>query len=88
MPYTPAQRRLFHEVAENPDAARRHGMSRGEGRKLAHEADEMAREGKEKRSAQHPGGDTDAENGEPAMRRAKHASVGFVDLTPIFGSCS
>jgi hypothetical protein len=49
MPYTPAQRRLFHEIAENPDAARRHGVSRKEGQRLANEADKLAREGKEKR---------------------------------------
>jgi hypothetical protein len=48
MPYTPAQRRLFHEVEENSDAARRHGISREEGGKLADEADKLAREGKEK----------------------------------------
>ncbi len=48
MPYTPAQRRLFHEIAENPDAARRHGVSRKEGQRLASEADKLAREGREK----------------------------------------
>lgn len=48
MPYTPAQRRLFHEVAENPEAAERHGISEKEGTKLAGEADRLAREGKEK----------------------------------------
>lgn len=51
MPYTPAQRRLFHEIAENPDAARRHGTSQSEGRKLAEEADKLAREGREKKAA-------------------------------------
>lgn len=65
MPYTPAQRRLFHEVKENPDAARRHGMSREEGGKLAREADDLAREGKEKPN--------------------KKASVGFIDLSSVFG---
>ena len=49
MPYTPAQRRLFHEISENPDAARRHGISRREGHKLAEEADRLAREGHERK---------------------------------------
>ena len=48
MPYTDEQRRLFHEAAENPDAARRHGMSQAEARRLANEADRLAREGREK----------------------------------------
>ena len=51
MPWTPKQRALFHEVEENSDAARRHGMTRAEGSRLAREADKLAREGTEKRPA-------------------------------------
>ena len=51
MPYTDAQRRLFHEMEENPDAARRHGVSRDEAGKLADEADRLAREGRTKDAA-------------------------------------
>jgi hypothetical protein len=48
VPFTAAQRRLFHEADENPSAAERHGMSGGEAHRLADEADKLAREGKEK----------------------------------------
>ena len=51
MPFTPKQRRLFHEVEENPDAAERHGMSQTEGGKLAREADKLKKEGKEKKAS-------------------------------------
>lgn len=50
MPYTPAQRRLFHEMEENPDAARRHGTSQREAGQLADEADRLKRQGKEKKA--------------------------------------
>lgn len=50
MPYTDDQRRLFHELVENEDARKRHGVSRKEAQKLADEADKYAREGKEKPS--------------------------------------
>lgn len=49
MPYTSRQRRLFHEIEENPDVAERHGVSQREGHKLADEADKLAREGREKK---------------------------------------
>jgi hypothetical protein len=49
MPYTPSQRRLFHAMAEDDDVAREHGTSRKKARKLAEEADDLAREGKEKK---------------------------------------
>lgn len=81
-PFTPAQRRLFHEVEENPDAARRHGMTRAEGRRLADEADDYARRGKEKADAKHPGGDTDKENRELATKTPKKAS--FIDIGHVF----
>ena len=48
MPFTEKQRKLFHEVAENPDAAKRHGISRAEGQKLANEADKLKKRGEEK----------------------------------------
>jgi len=48
VPYTEKQRRLFHELEENPDARKRHGVSREEAGKLADEADDYARRGKEK----------------------------------------
>jgi hemerythrin-like domain-containing protein len=49
VPYTPSQRRLFHAMAEDADVAREHGTSRKKARKLAEEADELAREDKEKK---------------------------------------
>ena len=69
MPWTPAQRRLFHETAENPDAARRHGMTRREGGKLAEEADRLAREGREK----------------PVRKADPPLPPGVVDLSPVLG---
>lgn len=45
MPYTPKQRRLFHYREDHPGD----GMSREEARRLAGEADRLAREGKEKK---------------------------------------
>lgn len=50
MPYTAEQRRLFHAMAEDPEVARRHGSSQAESRRLAAEADKLAREGHEKES--------------------------------------
>ena len=64
MPFTEKQRKLFHEIEENPDAARRHGMTRREGGRLADEADKYAREGKEKpakKAAESPFGVVDLE---------------------------
>jgi len=49
MPYTAQQRKLFHVLEDDPEAAERHGMSQGEAGKLADEADDYAREGKEKK---------------------------------------
>lgn len=51
MPYTEQQRKLFNEAAENVDAAKRHGMSQAEARKLADEANCLAGEGREKKAA-------------------------------------
>jgi hypothetical protein len=52
MPYTPAQRRLWHELDENPAARREHGVSGDEAHRLANEADDLAREGREKKPKQ------------------------------------
>lgn len=49
MPWTAAQRRLFH-ASEDPEVAREHGLAPGEARKLADEADKLAREGHERRA--------------------------------------
>jgi hypothetical protein len=49
VPYTEKQRRLFHELEENPDARKRHGVNEDEARELAGEADDFARRGKERR---------------------------------------
>jgi hypothetical protein len=48
MPWTPDQRRLFHEAEENANVAREHGIGQREAGKLADEADKLKREGKEK----------------------------------------
>ena len=45
MPFTPKQRRLFHAKEEHPDK----DMSAAEAHKLAQEADDLARQGKEKK---------------------------------------
>lgn len=47
-PFTEEQRRLFHAMAEDDEVAEQHGTSQKEARKLAREADDLAREGKEK----------------------------------------
>ena len=51
MPFTDAQKRLFHAAAESPSVAREHGMSQAEARRLAAEADRLAGEGKEKKAS-------------------------------------
>lgn len=48
-PFTPAQRRLFHAAEDDKDVADEHGMSRREASRLAGEADDLAREGKERK---------------------------------------
>ena len=83
MPYTEKQHRLFEAAQHDPEIAREHGLSQKEARKLAHEGVKKD-EKDEKDASQHPGGDTATENEEPSSRRAKHASVGFVDLSPVF----
>lgn len=47
MPWSDAQRKLFHAAEENPEVAREHGIGRDEARKLADEADKLKKEGKE-----------------------------------------
>jgi hypothetical protein len=49
MPYTAQQRKLFHVLEDDPEAAERHGVSQHEAGKLADEADAYAREGKERK---------------------------------------
>jgi len=49
VPYTEKQRRLFHALEESPDARKRHGVSEEEARRLADEADDLARRGKERK---------------------------------------
>lgn len=80
MPWSPEQNKLFRAAEHDPEIAREHRLSQKEARKLAHEGVKKD----EKDASQHPGGDTATENEEPASRRAKHASVGFVDLSPVF----
>ena len=50
-PFTDEQRRLFHAMAEDDEVAEQHGTSQKEARKLAQEADDLAREGKEKKAS-------------------------------------
>lgn len=49
MPYTPKQRRLFNAAEHDPAIAREHGMSGREADELAGEANDLAREGREKK---------------------------------------
>ncbi len=49
MPYTAQQRKLFHAAENDPEVAERHGMSQREAGKLADEADDLAREGNERK---------------------------------------
>ncbi len=51
MPYTEEQRRLFNAAAHDRDIARRHDMSRKEARELADEANDLVKEGKEKKAS-------------------------------------
>jgi hypothetical protein len=51
MPFTEAQRKLFHVAQEDKDVAREHGMAPGEARRLADEADRLKREGREKKAS-------------------------------------
>lgn len=50
MPWTEKQRRLFHAIAEDPEVAREHGVSTATGRRLAAEADDLSRRGKERKA--------------------------------------
>ena len=49
MPYTEKQRALFHAVASDPEVADRNGISRRTGARLAGEADELTKEGRERK---------------------------------------
>lgn len=51
MPYTKEQRKLFHSAASSPEVAREHGMTQGEARTLAGEADKLKTEGREKKAS-------------------------------------
>lgn len=66
MPYTAAQRRLFHEMAEDNSVAREHGTSQREAGKLAEEADRLKRQGREKAAKA-------AQNGSNHVRRVQEA---------------
>ena len=54
MPYTSRQRRLFHTISEDPEVAREHGVSTSTGRRLANEADDLARQGRERKPVKKP----------------------------------
>lgn len=86
MPYTPAQRRLFHAMSEDPDVAREHGTSQQGARKLAEEADKLKREGREKRAkaAATPNRPGYTQQVHQAQQQPRHAAErdGFANHAP------
>jgi hypothetical protein len=54
IPYTPAQRKLFNAMANDPAIAEEHGVTRRRAGELAAEANKLKREGKEKANALSP----------------------------------
>lgn len=81
MPYTAEQRRLFHLMAEDDEVAEQHGTSQKEARKLAQEADDLAREGREKPAKKASIGVITIFT-EP--RAKPEGSGGFIDLSGVF----
>ena len=84
MPYTAAQRRLFHEMAEDESVAREHGTSQREAGKLAEEADRLKRQGREKATKAAQNGSNHARQVQEAQEAPRRAAsqAGYANHAP------